>query len=398
MRLVLYTGKGGVGKTTTAAAAAAVAAERGVRTLVASADAAHSLGDVLDLRLGAEPREVAPRLAAVEIDARVESARHWGRIQRFLAKLFVHQGIEEAVAEELALVPGAEELTTLLAVERIARGDAFDLLVLDCAPTDAALRLVTLPDVARGMVRTALHVAGALAGVTTPLARRILSAPLPDADVFEEAEALLYLELAALHARLTGADTSARLVLTPERMVIDEARRAYTELSLFEIGCDAVVMNRLLPGAAAEEPFFRDWGRIQETLHAEVEESFAPLPVLRAPLQPDEVIGLPRLVEHGRELFADASPEGLLCPAQRVRFEREDGVYWVRLPLPGADAASLDVAMVDDDLVVSTRARRRSLRLPRRFSGLHLAGARLDAGTLHVRLARAATPARGGGA
>jgi arsenite-transporting ATPase len=390
---VLYTGKGGVGKTTTAASAAVLAAERGVRTLVASADAAHSLGDVLDLRLGPEPREVAARLCAVEIDARVESARHWGRIQRFLVRLFVHQGIEEAVAEELALVPGAEELTTLLAIERIARSDDYDLLVLDCAPTDAALRLVTLPDVARGMLRMALHVAGALAGVTSPLARRVLAAPLPDADVFEEAEALLYLELAALHARLTGADTSARLVLTPERMVIEEARRAYTELSLFEIGCDAVVMNRLLPEAAAEEPFFREWGRIQEERVAEVEEQFAPLPVLRAVLEPDEVIGVERLAAHGRALFADAAPEALLCPARRVRFERGDGAYWVRLPLPGAVPAGLDVTMVDDDLVVSTPGRRRSLRLPRRFCRLHLAGARLEDGMLHVRLVRDAPAA-----
>ena len=387
---MLYTGKGGVGKTTTAAAAAAVAAERGLRTLVASADTAHSLGDVLGERLGPEPRELAPNLAAVEIDPRVESARHWGRIQRFLVRTFVHQGIEAAVAEELALLPGADELTTLLAVERIASSGDCDLLVLDCAPSDAALRLVTLPDVARGMVRMALRVAGALSGLATPLARRIVSAPLPDAEVFEEAEGLLYLELAALHARLTGPDTSARLVVTPERMVIDEARRTYTELALFEVGCDAVVMNRLLPEDATREPFFREWGRVQAERLAEVKEHFAPLPVLCVPLQDDEVIGLERLAAHGRLLFADTPPDAVLCPAQRIRFERDESAYWVHVPLPGADPKHLDVAMVDDDLVVSTPTRRRAVRLPRRFSRLHLHAARLDAGTLHVRLAREA--------
>jgi arsenite-transporting ATPase len=297
VRLVLYTGKGGVGKTTTAAAAAVVAAERGRRTLIASADTAHSLGDVFDERLAPEPRNLAPNLDAVEIDPRVESARHWGRIQKFLVRTFVHHGIEAAVAEELALVPGAEELTTLLAVEQIAKSGDYDHLVLDCAPTDAALRLATLPDVARGMVRMALQVASAISGMATPLAQRVANLPLPGSDVFEEAEALLYVELAALHARLTAADTSVRLVVTPERMVIDEARRAYTELALFEVGCDAVVMNRMLPEQATREAFFREWGSLQAERLAEVQEAFAPLPVLTALLGDDEVVGLRRLAD-----------------------------------------------------------------------------------------------------
>ncbi len=393
MRLVLYTGKGGVGKTTTAASAAVVAAERGVRTLVASADTAHSLGDVLDERLGSEPRTLAPNLDAVEIDPRVESARHWGRIQDFLVRTFVHQGIEAAVAEELALVPGVEEVTTLLAVERIAQAGDYDHLVLDCAPTDAALRLATLPDVARGMVRMALQVAAAVSGMATPLAQRIANIPLPGSDVFDEAEALLYVELAALHARLTAPDTSVRLVVTPERMVIDEARRAYTELALFEVGCDAVVMNRMLPEEATREKFFREWGALQRERLAEVGADFAPLPVLTGILGDDEVVGLERLSAHGAALFDDVAPDALLCRSPRVRFEREGGSYWVRVPAPGADPKNLDVAMVDDDLVVSTPARRRSLRLPRRFTQLHLQSARLDAGVLHVELARREAPA-----
>ncbi len=163
MRVVLYTGKGGVGKTTSAAATAVHAARRGARTLVASADAAHSLGDVLEVRLGAEPREVAPLLSALEVDVRAETDHHWGAIRDWLVSLFRYQGIEEVVAEELALLPGAEELTTLLAVERHAREGSHDLVVVDCAPTDAALRLLTLPEVARGALRVLLRVQQALA-------------------------------------------------------------------------------------------------------------------------------------------------------------------------------------------------------------------------------------------
>jgi arsenite/tail-anchored protein-transporting ATPase len=390
VRLVLYTGKGGVGKTTTAAAAAVVAAERGLRTLVASADVAHSLGDVFGERLGPQPRRLARGLHALEIDPRVESARHWGRIQQFLERTFRHQGIEETVAEELAMLPGAEEITTLLAVEQLAESRAYDLLVLDCAPTDAALRLVTLPEVASGLVRLALRLAGALSGLALPIAKRVVAAPLPGPAVFAEAEALLYRNLAALRARLSSPNTSVRLVVTPERMVIDEARRAHTELALFEVPCDAVIVNRILPDRALDEPFFADWGRVQSERLAEIESAFSPLPVLRAPLQDDEVVGLAPLAAHGRALFGDTSPDAVLSRAQPVRFVRERGAYWVRVPLPGVDPVRLEVAMIDGDLVISTPARRRKLSLPRRFAPLELRAARVDAGTLHVRFERCA--------
>jgi len=387
VRLVLYTGKGGVGKTTTAAAAAVCAAERGARTLVASADAAHSLGDVLERRLSSEPETLAPRLDAVEIDARAETARHWGRIQQYLVSMFLYHGIEAVVAEELALLPGAEEIVTLLAVERYVDSGAYDQVIVDCAPTDAALRLATLPEVARGMLRVVLPALEALSGLAVPIARRLVSVPLPDSHVFEDAEELVYRRFVTLQRRLTDASTSVRLVVTPERMVIEEARRLYTELSLFEVPCDAVVMNRLLPEAAGEVEFFRDWQRLQQERLAEVESAFAPLPVLCAPLQQDEVTGLVRLRQHGQELFAASEPGDVLCRAPRVRFERDDGGYRALVPLPLGSAPQLDVVKLDDDLVVTAGGRRRAIRLPRRVAPLSLSEARLDGSTLVVRFA-----------
>ena len=396
MRLVLYTGKGGVGKTTTAAAAAVVAAERGLRTLVASADVAHSLGDVLDVRLGPEPRRARAAVCTGSRSIRASRARATG------AGSSTSSSGRSAIRASRPRSPKssrccrARRSSPRCSRSRsFAESGDFDLLVLDCAPTDAALRLVTLPEVASGMVRLALQLAGAFSGLAVPLAKRIVAAPLPDSAVFAEAEALLYRNLAALRARLSAPSTTVRLVVTPERMVIDEARRAYTELALFEVACDAVVVNRLLPDAALGEPFFRDWGRLQAERLAEVETLFSPLPVLCAPLQDDEVVGLERLAAHGRALFGDASPDAVLSRAQPVRFVRERGAYWVRVPMPGVDPARLDVAVVAGDLVISTPARRRRLSLPRRFAPLSLRAARVDGGTLHVRFERDA-PAEAG--
>lgn len=396
MRVVLYTGKGGVGKTTTAATTAVLAAERGTRSLIVSADTAHSLGDVLERQLGPDPTPLSPRLAAVEVDAGVEVGRHWGRIRDYLVALFRYQGIDEVVAEELALLPGAEELATLQAVEDHARGGAYDLVVVDCAPTAATLRLATLPEVAHGAVRIALRLQRAFAAVVTPLAGRVLPLPLPDSGVFRDAEQLLYGTLRGLRARLVSPQTSVRMVVTPERMVIDEARRAFTELSLFDLSCDLVVMNRVLPEIAAREDFFRDWGCLQRERLAEVEQLFDPVRVLSAPLQDDEVTGLARLSAHGRDLFGgENDPAALLSRSPRVRFVRRANGYRVHLPLPGASAADLDVAKVEDELLVTAGARRRALKLPGRIAACTLSGASLSRGELVVSFDALAEPAPG---
>ncbi|MBW2271940.1 MAG: ArsA family ATPase [Deltaproteobacteria bacterium] len=394
MRLVLYTGKGGVGKTTTAATTAVCAAQRGRRTLIVSADAAHSLGDVLDHPLGSDPVPLTGNLTALEIDARVEMARHWGQIRDYLVSLFRYQGIDEVVAEELALLPGAEELTTLFAVEEAARSGSYDFIVVDCAPTDTTLRLLTLPDVAHGALRLLLRLQRSIARVVTPLARSLVPIPMPGSEVFADAERLLYDKLRGLRRRVTSSDTSVRLVVTPERMVIDEARRAFTDLCLFDLSCDGVVMNRLLPEAALREEFFRHWGRLQAERVEEVKGVFAPLRVLNARLQDDEVVGLQRLEAHGRELFAACEPDAVLSRMERIRFSRDPDAYRVHLPLPGARVEELDVAKVEDELVVRAGSMRRALKLPRRIAPLALGSARLADGQLEVVFPRERKDAR----
>jgi arsenite-transporting ATPase len=385
VRLVLYTGKGGVGKTTTAAATAVCAVERGRRTLVVSADAAHSLGDVFEQRLGPEPTEIAPGLDGLEIDPRAEMRHHWGSIRDYLVAMFRHQGIESVVAEELALLPGAEEITTLLAVEQLAESGSYDFIIVDCAPTDSALRLATLPEVAHRVLRLLLPTMQALTRVGTPVIQKMVSVPLPRSQVFRDAETLIYDKLKTLRKRIIDPQTSVRIVVTPERMVIDEARRAYTEFALFEVPCDAIVMNRLLPDVAAREAFFANWGRVQQERQREVEETFEPLPVLRAPLFEDEVRGLAQLAELGRTLFADVEPDAVLCGSARVRFARDEGGYSAEVPLPNANADELDVVVIDDELVITVGPRRRFLKLPRRMARSRVRRAKLENGLLRVR-------------
>jgi arsenite-transporting ATPase len=230
-----------------------------------------------------------------------------------------------------------------------------------------------------------LRVQQALASVVTPLARSVLSVPLPESAVFRDAEALLFRRLARLRRLATSDSTRVRLVVTPERMVIDEALRAHTDLALFEVPCDAVVMNRLLPDAAAGEPFFRDWSRVQAERLAEVEERFAPLPVLRAPLREDEVVGAARLAEHGAELFAGRDPAAALSGGSGLRFARDAKGLRLELPLPHAEPGAIEVAKRDGDLFVAAGALRRCVPLPRPFARATLAQARLSAGRLVVR-------------
>ena len=372
MRLLLYTGKGGVGKTTTAAATGACAAQRGLRTLVLSADSAHSLGDVLGESLSGRPRRMAPGLDALEVDARQIVEEHWGRVQSYLVELLRYQGIDEVVAEELALLPGAEELSTLVCVDEYAESGDYDLIVVDCAPTGSTLRLVTLPEVATGSLRWLLRIQRATAHIAEPLARALVGAPLPSASVYAEADRLFYKTLQRLRARMLSRDTSVRLVVTPESMVIDEARRSLTDLSLFQIGSDAVVMNRMLPEEALREAFFEGWGRAQQERLLEVEASFAPMTCLVAPLQVDEVRGFEALADHGATLFGARDPAARLGESLRLRFERDRDGARVRLPLPGVDPSTLEVSRVADELVIGIAGRRRKIALPAGFAKLEV--------------------------
>ena len=392
MRVILYTGKGGVGKTTASAATGLRLAAAGLPTLVVSADPAHSLGDVLDCCLSPQPQTVAPHLDAVELDAREELGRHWGALRDYLVTLFRSQGLDEVLAEELALIPGAEELATLVAVDDWARASQYEAIVVDCGPTDSTLRLVTLPEVSDSALRVLLRIQRAITTLLKPLASRVTPAPLPDGRVFREAERMLYETLDRIRARLIDPQTTARLVVTPERLVIDEARRAYRDLSLFEVRCDAVVMNRLFPDAVADEIFFQDWLEVQRGRMKEVESFFSPLPVLTAPLQEDEIVGLEALSAHAASLFDEWDAAAILGASGALRLEASGPGYRLKMPLPGVSADELDVVVVENELHVSAGDRRRALFLPDTLSGAAIHRARIEGNELLIEFVLAPSP------
>ncbi|NNL87288.1 MAG: TRC40/GET3/ArsA family transport-energizing ATPase, partial [Myxococcales bacterium] len=383
-----------VGKTTTAAATALCAARRGQRALVVSAAAARGpggdgtggaegLGSVLQRRLSSRATRVATRLDAVEIDTRGELKRHWSRAHSFFASLFRAEGIDEIVAEELALLPGAEELATLLAVREHAERGSYDLVVVDCTPADAALRLLTFPRMSRGAPRFLLHVQRAIATAIGPLARGVLSAPLPEARVFRDIDTLFHRAFHALYDLLVSPETTVRLVLTPDASSIAEARRAHTDLCLFSLGCDAVVLNHLYPPAAAREPFFRAWWSARGEHEAEVAELFAPLPVLRGLLQEQAISGLEPLGRFAEGLFEGREPAATLSEGPRVRFRSADTGFIAEIPLPHAREAK--VGLIDGEVLVTHEGARRRVRLPRSLASLPLEGADYRDNTIVLR-------------
>ena len=384
MRIVLVTGKGGVGKTTVAAATAIHAAQRGVRTLVLSTDVAHSLGDVLGVPLGHEVAAVTPRLDAQQLDGRRRLEESWSEIRAYLVDLLGWAGANAIDAAELSSLPGLEEVFALENLRDHAHSGAYDLLVVDCAPTAETLRLLALPEILEWYLERVFPTHRRLARLTRPLLRRATSMPLVDDALFDS--------FSRFTQRLDGvkdllADhttTTVRLVTTPEQVVVAETRRTYAYLSLFGYGVDALVVNRLL-GDAHLGPFFDEWRVRQDQALVAVDETFGAVTRLEAPLEASELVGVDRLALLGKQLYGDADPAGRLGPAgPGLRFDREGGTVTLRLPLPGLEDDEVKVGRTEDDLVVTAGTYRRSVPLPDGLRSWHGRSARRVDDELHV--------------
>lgn len=390
-RVLLCTGKGGVGKTTVAAASAVSAAAAGERVLVTSTDPAHSLADAFDAALGDDVTTVAPRLDAQQLDAQQRLERHWREIRDYVVELLSWGGIGEVQAQELALVPGLDELFALIDLADHVDSGRYDVIVVDCAPTAETLRLLALPDALRWYVERIVQPGRRVARAVRPLTSRVGSVPVPDDDVFGAVEGL-HAKLMGVHALLQDTSrTSVRLVVNPERMVIAEAMRTATSLALFGYGIDAVVVNRVLPDEVSD-PYLARWKERHAEHLGTIRDAFTPTPVLTAPLFDDELVGLPGLTRLADELWSEHRVTDVLHRGALLEVETTGDGYVLRLALPFVAKDDLDIHRRGTDLHVRAGTQKRTVPLPAALRDLDVAGARLRDGTLEVRFrARVAT-------
>ncbi|HKA68144.1 MAG TPA: ArsA family ATPase [Actinomycetes bacterium] len=390
MRVLLFTGKGGVGKTTAAAATATLAARQGRKTLVLSTDAAHSLGDTFAAAVGAEPTEVDDGLFVQHVDAQRRLERSWQQIQHYLLSVLDSAGVDPIEAEELTVLPGAEEVLALLEVRDQVRSGRWDLVVLDCAPTAETLRLLALPEALAWYMNRIFPVERRVIKTLRPVLGRLAGVPMPHEEVFDAFERL-HAELAEVRDLLTDPEASIRLVLTPESVVVAEARRTYTSLCLYGYRVDAVIANRVFPVAGAD-PWRQAWNTAQATQLAEIDDSFAPLPVYRSPYRSGEPVGVSELAEFGAAAYGTGTrrPADPLAPASAedpMRVSRDGSCYVLSLALPFADRRELDLARKGDELVLTVAGYRRVLALPAAMARTTVSAAELTDGRLTVRFA-----------
>lgn len=382
MRVLLFTGKGGVGKTTASAATAAAAAARGSKVLVLSTDPAHSLADALGVALTGEPTEVDTGLYAMQVDVQAAFERTWRDVQGYLLRLLERAGVDALQAEELTVLPGAEEVLALLEVTRQVTCGPWDLVVVDCAPTGETLRLLALPEALTWYVERVFPAQRRALKAVRPLLSRVSGPAVPTEDVFDAA-LRLHRELLGVRAVLTHPDTSVRLVLTPEQVVVAEARRTLTSLALYGYRVDALVANRVFP--ASDEPFLAGWVAAQTAQLDVVRADAGGLPVLVSPYLQGEPVGLPALVALGEALYGGADPAGAAPTEELLSVARTADGFSLSMALPLARHEELDLSRAGDELVITVAGHRRVLALPSALRRCTVAGAVLSGGRLVVR-------------
>jgi arsenite-transporting ATPase len=381
-RTILYTGKGGVGKTSVAAATARRCAAGGLRTLVISTDPAHSLADALQQPVGNGPTRVAGKLFAQQVQAQDELEQHWSAVSDWLGSLLVERGVDRIAAEELTVPPGGDELFSLLVLKAHVESGEWDAIVVDCAPTGETLRLLSFPDAARWWLDKVLGKEQSMLSAARPLAKMFLDVQLPDERALAEVQRLIG-NLIAMHELLRDASrVTMRLVMTPDRMVVAEAMRTYTYLNLYGYLTDAVVVNRVFPDELADG-YFGAWHAVQQEQLETVSSAFA-VPVLKAPYFADEVIGGERLDALADAVFSDTDPAAVLHDRLTQELSMNGGSASLRLDLPFAQRGDVSLKKVGLELLVRVDGHKRTIVLPAALAGFKPTSAVLEEGSLRV--------------
>ena len=383
MRLILFTGKGGVGKTTLAAATALLSSKKGYKTLVISTDAAHSLSDSFDIQLSNEPKKIAPRLYGQEINALEQIEKNWGDIKSYLSALFASQGVDDIEAEEMSIFPGMEELFSLMEIRNYGKTEEYEVIIIDCAPTADTLRLLSAPEITNWYLKHIFPIQRTAAKAIRPVANRVLPFPFPADKVFGAMKKLTS-QLAEMKEILDNKEkTSIRLVVNPEKMVIKETQRAFTFFNLFGYAVDLIIVNRLLP-VEVKDSYFKKWKSIQATYQKMINESFSPIPILSAELFSQEIVGIDLLNTMAEKVYGKKDPTRVFFSQKSISIEKTDGGYDLFLYLPFVEKKDLNLYQKGEDLFVRVGSYKRNILLPQTLLNYSIKEAKFDKDRLRI--------------
>ncbi len=384
MRIIIYTGKGGVGKTSVAAATALKSAQQGLKTLVVSTDPAHSLGDSLELKLSNEPIEIRENLWAQEIDTVHEVEEGWGKIQKYLSELFMAKAIKDITTQELTVFPGMEDLLSLLRILKYYQEGRFDVIIIDSAPTGETLALLSFPELLRWWMEKLFPLKKKAVQIAGPIVGPILGIPMPSVQVLDEFDNM-YDRLDEMKKIFSDRDvTSIRIVVNPEKMVISEAQRSFTYLNIYNFNVDAIVVNRVIPENVTDD-YFKVWKEIQRRYKTEIIESFTPIPIFYAPLFESEVVGLAMLARMAEEMFHDEDPVAIQYNVRVQSVEKEGEDYILAVVMPFMEKNDLTLNQKGDQLIIKAGNIKRNITLARTLLSYSIAKATFEDGTLKIR-------------
>jgi len=384
MRIILYTGKGGVGKTSIAAATAIKSAKSGLKTIVLSTDAAHSLGDSFDIDLAPEPIKLMDNLWAQEIDSIHEVEKGWGKVQKYITSLLTAKTVKDITTEELTVFPGIEDLLSLIRVLNYYKEKAYDVIIIDCAPTGETLALLSFPEMMRWWMGKLFPMKRKATKIVKPIIEPIFKVPLPTDDVMGEIENI-YSQLDEMHGILNNREiTSVRIVVNPEKMVIKEAQRSFTYLNIYDYNVDAIVINRVMPDNV-EDGYFSSWKDIHKKYKEMINESFSPIPIYEAPLFDKEVIGMDMLEKMGDEVFQAENPVEIKYNVRTHEVKKIPDGYEFAIYMPFSEKKDLNLSQKGDELIIRTKNLKRKIILPRTLQSLDVVGAKFEDDILKVR-------------
>lgn len=376
-RIILFTGKGGVGKTTLSSATAVYLAELGKKTLVVSVDPAHSLSDVFEIELSPEPREIYPNLYAQEIDVYYSVEKFWGKLQEYLKSLLKWQGVEEVLSEELAILPGMEEVCSFLWINQHFTEGKFDVIIVDSAPTGETLRLLSLPDSASWWIKRVLPLQRKLMKFIRPAARMITDMPLPEDETYDALEELFYQVYHLYYTLQDPKISSVRIVTNPEKMVLRETEKAYTYLHLFGFNIDAILLNRVPTDRDSSESFREKYVEI-------IKNTFHPTPVFEIPQFKEEVLGIESLRKLGRAIYGDRDPSEIFFQDSPFDIIEENGHYVLKLYLREIPEAEPEIYRKDEDLIIKIKNFKKFFYLPRVLAKREIAKATISNNQLQI--------------